>query len=202
MSPSNTTRKRGAAPRRKRRPAAPASPAPLSLRAYAKLRRVSPEAVSKAISSGRLRESVSRVGGAPKIADAALADREWEANTQQRVDQPAAPRDTPEYLAHRTAREAAGARREAAQAELAELELAERKGLLVNAEQARADVHAAFSLVKTRLLGVPIAVGQRIPELADQVVPIVDELIREALTELSARGETSGLNADDDSVAG
>jgi hypothetical protein len=56
--------------------------APLSLRAYARRRGVSPEAVSRAIERGRLRESVVRVGGAPKVANPELADREWARNTE------------------------------------------------------------------------------------------------------------------------
>lgn len=179
--------------KRKGKRTAEPPPAPMSLRAYAKRRGVSPEAVSKAITARRLRKSVTMVGGQPKIADPALADREWSSHTQPRVDQ-AAPRDPPEYLAHRTAREGASARLAAAQAELAEMHLRERKGELVDAEQARADVVNAFSLLKTKLLGIPTSVGQRLPELADQVVPVVDELIRDALLELSKRGVSDGVS--------
>lgn len=167
------------------------APQPLSLRAYARRRGVSAEAVSKAITDGRLKESVTRVDGAPKIADPELADREWEANTRPRIDQVATDGAAAELLASRTTREAAAARREVAQAELAELELQERRGQLVDAEEARAAVIAAFSLVKTRLLAVPSRVGQRLTHLADEVVPVVDELIREALQELAERGSNS-----------
>lgn len=61
---------------------------PISLRAYARHRRVSAEAVSKAIAVGRLTASVTLVDGAPKIANAALADEEWARNTRPRVDHP------------------------------------------------------------------------------------------------------------------
>lgn len=186
--------------KRKRKRSKPAVAPPMSLRAYAKRRGVSAEAVSKAVSTGRLRESVRLVGGAPKIADAQLADREWSANTQPRVDQPAArePRDPPEYLAHRTAREGAAARREAAQAEIAEMDLAERKGELIPIDQARRDVLDKFTVVKTRLLGVPTRIAQRFPELGAEVVPVIDELLREALEEL-ADGDPE--RADDANVA-
>lgn len=161
-------------------------PKPLSLRAYAKLRKCTVEAVSKAIASGRLRESVVRVGGAPKIADAKLADREWEANTQVRAERTEpAPRDLPEYFVSRSQRETAAARREAAQAELAELELAERKGRLIPVEQARRDVMDRFAIVKTRILGVPRGVAQQLPEMAPVVVPVLEDLLREALRELA-----------------
>ena len=81
--------------------------------------------------------------------------------------------------------------RAAAQAELAELELAARRGHLIDAEQARADVIAAFSLTKTKLLAIPSALGQLVPDIAERVVPEVDQLIRDALEELSARGGDS-----------
>lgn len=170
------------------------TPEPLSQRAYAKHRNVSPEAVSKAIAEGRLRESVVMVGGVAKIADAELADLEWEENTRARSDEPRAPlpRDLPEYYSARAVREGSAARREAAQADLAEIELAKRRGQLIDAEDARADVIAAFSLVKTRLLGVPSLLAQRFPHLAVEVTPVLDELIREALEELSARGGDGG----------
>jgi len=65
--------------------------APISLRAYAKRRAAaglpgsSPEAVSKAVKSGRLSRSVVLVDGEPKIADPELADREWLARSAPRI---------------------------------------------------------------------------------------------------------------------
>jgi hypothetical protein len=53
----------------------------LSLRAYARHRGCSDKAVRRAIDAGRLRQSVSLTRAGPKIADAALADREWLENT-------------------------------------------------------------------------------------------------------------------------
>ena len=192
---------------------------PLSLRAYALRRGVSAEAVSKAVAAGRLDKSVARdKNGAPKIADPDLADREWEANTRQRIDRPAdiassgdrvslternlvdlaarerhgngnannLPDGVPAYNVSQAVRAAAAARREVVQADLAEFELAAKRGRLIDADQARADVIAAYSVVKTRLLAVPSRVAQRLPHVARAVVPVVDELIREALEELSA----------------
>src|SRR5678815_1744439 len=79
----------------------------------------------------------------------------------------------------------ARARREAALADLAELDVAERRGELISVEQARADVLDRFTTVRTRILGVPSRVAQRLPGLAAEVVPVVDELLREALSELA-----------------
>ena len=179
------------------------------MRAYALRRGVSAEAVSKAVAAGRLDKSVARdKNGAPKIADPELADREWAANTRLAIPPPGPPRPArnsvtahripptpeprpdglPDLNTSRALRAAAGARREAAQADLAELELAAKRGRLIDADQARADVIAAYSVVKTRLLAVPSRVAQRLPHVARAVVPVVDELIREALEELSAEG--------------
>jgi hypothetical protein len=161
---------------------------PLSLRAYARRRGVSPEAVSKAVADGRLTESVTRAYGAPKIADPELADREWEANTRPRTDgsTPSTPSSGASgYHESRAIREAADARRAIAQADLADLELLERRRQLVDAERARSDVIRAFSLVKTKLLAVPTRVGQRFPHLIEDVIPFVEQMIREALEELA-----------------
>jgi phage terminase Nu1 subunit (DNA packaging protein) len=171
---------------------------PLSLRAYARRRGVSAEAVSKAVAAGRLRDAVVVVDGQPKIGDPELADREWEGNTRPRADK-AAPAarsegdaDIPDYLESRALREAAAARREAALADEAELDLAKRRGELIDAEDARGERIEAYSLVKARLLAVPSQVAQRLPHLATEVEPVIDELIREALQELSERARSTG----------
>lgn len=72
-----------------------------------------------------------------------------------------------------------------AKATLAELDVAERRGELIAVDQARADVIDKFSIVRTRILGVPSRIAQRLPAIADQVVPLLDELLREALEELA-----------------
>lgn len=179
----------------------------MSLRGYATRRGVSPESVSKAITAGRLRSSVVLIGGQPKIADAELADREWEANTQPRIDQPRRkapptpaieeeddelPEGVPAYDVSRAVREAHAARREAALADLAEIDVAERNEELVPVDEARSYMIDKFTTVKTRLLGVPSRVASRLPELASQVEPVVDALIREVLEELAAEDDGDG----------
>lgn len=186
----------------------------MTLTAYAAHRGCSVKAVSKAVAAGRLVESVGRnERDQPTILDAALADREWGANTRQRADRPAVPHGTPQravasievekpetdpaprradlpagvpvYSVSQAVRAAAAARREIAAADTAELELAAKRGQLVDAEAARADVEQAYSLVKTRLLRVPSDLAQRLPHLAAEVVPVLEELQREALEELA-----------------
>lgn len=184
---------------------------PISLTAYAKRRGVSPVAVSKAVTTGRLTASVVRdERGAPKIADPDLADREWAANTRPRIDHPPAPAaegPPPAPRSRRQSRHAvpmaavaedddparprvpdyneSRARREAALADMAELEVAERRGALVPVDEARAEVRERYTRVRTRLLGVPSRVAQRLPHVAGEVVPFLDELLREALEELA-----------------
>jgi len=171
---------------------------PLSLRAYARRRGVSAEAVSKAVASGRLLDSVVVVDGQRKIADPELADREWADNTRPRGEaaEPApspsraaaAPDDeVPPLPLSLAKRAAADARRAVAQADLAELDVGERRGELVSAAAVRSDVESRYAIVRTKMLGVPSRVGQRLPELAARVAPVVEELIREALEELSDR---------------
>lgn len=182
---------------------------PISLREYARLRGVSAEAVSKAVTAGRLRESVVQVGGKPKIGDVELADREWGANTRPRADMPlppkrgarptedgdeALPEGVPSYNVSRAVREFHASRRECALADGAEIDVAEKKGELVSVPEARDYVTKKFAAVKTRILGVPSRMAQRLPELAAEVVPVVEELLREALEELAAEdgGDAEG----------
>lgn len=121
------------------------------------------------------------------------------ANTRPRCDQRAAVQPgTPDLNTSRALRAAAAARREAALAEIAELDLAERKGQVLDIDQVRADVIAKFSMVKTRLLGVPSRARQRDPSLTGRQVAMVDELIREALEELAA-GADRGAHAEGES---
>jgi hypothetical protein len=54
---------------------------PLSVRAYARHRGASHQAVLRAIARGRLSASLTTVDGVTKIADVALADKEWAATT-------------------------------------------------------------------------------------------------------------------------
>lgn len=175
----------------------------MSLRTYARHRGVSVEAVSKAITAGRLRESVVKVDGQPKIASIEIADTEWIANTRPRVDHPPVPPrpmpstsrdasefggdadDPPDYNRSRAVREAHAARREAALADMAEIEVAEKREELVPVAEARAYITDKFTVVKTRILGVPSGVAQRLPNLAAEVVPVMDSLLREVLEELA-----------------
>ena len=161
---------------------------PISLRAYSRHRGCSLAAVQEARDSGRLVESLTADG---KISDAALADREWDANTREDRRPITGPAAAPEALPTSRPKhdlQELRARELAARAELMELELGERKRELVPVAAARADVMAMYAVVKTRLLAVPSALAQRLscPEdLKREIALQADDLIRAALDELS-----------------
>jgi len=153
---------------------------PISLSAYAKHRGVSIEAVRRARDSGRLEGAIVIVltaAGKPqsKIASVEAADRAWARNT---ASSSIAGPDIPSFADSR-------ARREAARAGLATLQLMRERGRLVSVDAVRAAVAAKFSEVRTKLLGVPTRLKQRSAIVADDDVRLVDELIREALEALA-----------------
>lgn len=183
---------------------------PMSCRAYAKRRGVSAMAVSEAIKNGRLVKSVVRNEfGQPKIADADLADREWEANTdsskranaaggvdprgatlggipieQPEDDEPTPPKREVDESGVETVASATQ-RLKAAQADLAELKFAEAAGELVPARDVEARMVSVFTSCKTRLLAIPSRARQALPHLSNADVTAIEALVREALEELT-----------------
>jgi hypothetical protein len=169
----------------------------ISLRKYAEHRGVSHTAVQRAIQSGRLRESLEIVNGRPQIRDVETADREWHANTRPTLANMATttpPRATAQPTDDGVCTvpdiNESRARREAALAGLAELDLEERRGKLVPVDEARATVIDRFTAVRTRLLGLPSRCRQQLPNLTDVDVRMIDDLVREALEELAADDAT------------
>jgi hypothetical protein len=206
---------------------------PISLGDYAKHRRAlelpgtSKQAVSKAISSGRLVKSIVRdANGAPKVADAELADREWAAGTdhskapgsvKERASAPAvqAPpaRPRPNHVRAVPPPEPPpegepgaapldlnlaqeSAREKHWKANAAEIAYRERVGQLVDSEEMKAAVADAFTRVRGRLAGLPTRIRQQIPHLAAEEVAIIEALVREALEELALKLESE--EEDDD----
>lgn len=168
----------------------PRKPKPISLREYARHRKEAGlaggthHAVQVAIESGRLAKSVTPDG---KIVSAEAADAEWAATTH--VDRvplsgpTAAGALAPDLAESR-------ARREAAEASLAEIELWERRGELVLAGDVEAKLVNVFSHCKTKLLAVPARARQRDPDLTDAQVELFELLIREALEDLASPVES------------
>lgn len=154
---------------------------------------MSVEAVSKAVAAGRLPRSVVIVNGQPKIGDVDLANQEWEANTRPRIDHPRVPHRGPRSSGgddgvvgeHKEAYDAARARRESALADLAEIEVAEKRDELVPFEEAREYMIEKFTVAKTKILGVPSRLAQQLPHLAAEVTPVLDALLREAMEEFA-----------------
>jgi hypothetical protein len=174
---------------------------PLSLRGYAKHRGVTLGAVQRAIESGRLVKSLTKVNGATKIADPAAADGEWAANTDPaRTARPAAggPQGAPgapdpaalaAALAPRPDDPVdvteARVRLLTAQAELAEHELALKRGEVVPAAEVEGAWAGIVTASRARLLGVPSRMKELIPHLTTDEMVTLDDLIREALEELA-----------------
>jgi hypothetical protein len=138
----------------------------ISLAEYARHRGVSRSAVSKAARVGR----ISLIDG--KV-DREVADIQWERRTDfhqsQRASRrrsaqiaaagPSAPGGAAAYLGDESSPRA---RREAAQADLAELELAERRGELVSAQ-------AVEQALATKILSV----RESLDTLADRITPLL-----------------------------
>ena len=129
---------------------------------YARHRGCSKVAVGKAVKAGR----ISLVNG--KI-DLAVADIQWERNSRARASahtsaqlpldaMPAnvEPTKADDYMHNRN-------RREAAEAERAELSLAEDKGQLIRVDAVKAAVASVFSAARDALLQIPARLG---PQLA------------------------------------
>lgn len=145
------------------------------------------QAVREAIRSCRLVRAIA--GG--KI-NAAIADEEWKGATLEDrvpITGPAArrPRDDDGLPDGIPALHESRARREAAEAALAEIELAEKRGELVLAGDVEARLVNVFSSCKKKLLAVPSQVRQRDPSMTPEQVDLVESVIREALEDL-ARG--------------
>jgi hypothetical protein len=176
-----------------KRPAKKPSTVPvlMGLREYAlhrKARRLAGgthRAVQVAIRDGRLVRAV-RDG---KI-DAAIADKEWSsvtlANRIPHTGPTAVESDGDDELPPGMPSLAESrARREAAEAALAEIELAEKRGELVLARDVESRLVNVFAHSKTKLLGVPARVRQGDPSLTDTQIELIESMIRDALEELA-----------------
>jgi hypothetical protein len=159
----------------------------LSLSAYARHRNAmglpggSLKAVQVAIQGGRLRACITPD---KRIRDAQEADAEWLLNT--RADM--VPHTGPTSCGGVVDPPALGeskARKEAALAELAEIELAEKRGELVKAKDVESKLADTFSACKTKLLGIAARVRQRDPSLTSVQIALIETLVREALDDLA-----------------
>ena len=172
----------------------------VSLRAYARSRGCSLRGVQKAIASGRLVDAVTADSkGRPKIVSIELADREWAANTDESFHRglpcpqaasnvkPAEPSPAatpfPPFAESK-------ARRERALAEMAEIELAARRGELIAIAAVTAGWTNIITRARTHLLALPSKAKATLPHLSLADVSTLDRLVRAALEELAEAGDT------------
>lgn len=155
-----------------------------SLRAYASERGISHEAVRQAIKAGRLVKSIVYVKGEPKIADEAMADKEWAANTDQSkprnriTGDPKHRRQAGEQMkpmANDGGGESEGpsyaksrAIREAYMARLAKLEFDEKAGKAVSADAVRIAIFNTARRARDMLMAVPDRVAPLVVGQTDQ----------------------------------
>ena len=134
----------------------------LSARAYSISREISLVGVVKAINSGRLAKSVTKLPNGRYQIDPDLADQEWQMNTDSgkhgktrsfNAPPPALPTaDEPgETLTYAEAR----AQHERFKSRLAELEVATIEGKLVNADEVKRESFRAARQVRDSLLNLP-----------------------------------------------
>lgn len=92
--------------------------------------------------------------------------------------------DIPDYNESR-------ARSEFEKANLLELERRQKEGLLVPRKEVETTWATVITMAKTKILGVPSRVKQRIPHLSLEEVDIISAIIREALQEIADQAEAT-----------
>lgn len=164
----------------------------LSAKAYAKHRGVSLAAVLKAISEERLKASVRRKGPGYQI-DVAQADAEWAANTDSGTGAPAhaknrqaEPDDIEAEDGQPITYAEARAQHERFKARLAQLELEQREGKLVEADAVRRESFRVARIVRDALLNLPDRVAGELAAETNQfkVHQRLVQEIRRALEDL------------------
>jgi hypothetical protein len=188
--------------------------APITQAAYARHRAAAglpgatKVAVGRAVKSGRLSGSLVMVDGVARVRDVALADREWEANTDvsmrlraQGFTTPAAalaalmPRaePAPPTIDAPPTEEPEGTdpadfqaqrlKKERALASMAELKYREAALQLIPARDVERQLTGYLSSCKTRLLAIPSRAKQDLPHLTTTDLAVFERLVREALEE-------------------
>ena len=164
----------------------------MSQRAYAAHRKArgldggSPSAVRAAITAGRLARSLTKDG---KIRDPEDADAEWLATTMANRVPHTGPTSNGNGHAPNPLQEHR-ARREAAEARLAEIELEEKERSLVRAADVESHLVNVIKACQTKLLGLVARARAQDPSLSAQQLAMFDRLLRECLEDLS-NGDTS-----------
>ena len=152
----------------------------------ARLKKVSPQAVYKAINQGRVTPVVDNDGKVMLDKDAFETD--WEktyhpnqmkkANNYHKPRQKAVISDIPAY-------EESRARTEHLKAELLDIERKQKEKDLVDSKQVQAKWLEVISIAKNKVLGIPSKAKQRIPELDVSAMNCLEDIVRESLEEIA-----------------
>ena len=152
----------------------------------ARLKKVSPQAVYKAINQGRVTPVVDNDGKVMLDKDAFETD--WEktyhpnqmkkANNYHKPRQKAVISDIPAY-------EESRARTEHLKAELLDIERKQKEQQLVDSKQVQAKWLEVISIAKNKVLGIPSKAKQRIPELDVSAMNCLEDIVRESLEEIA-----------------
>ena len=125
----------------------------------------------------------TRLDSPQPLRPAAERTRPAKVKAAKPVPAPEQPRELPVDLpAYNDSR----ARTEFEKANLLELDRKTKEGLLLRREDVDQAWNQAVNLTRTKLLGVPSTVKQRIPHLELEEVELIAALIREALEELAS----------------
>jgi phage terminase Nu1 subunit (DNA packaging protein) len=173
---------------------------------YAEMRGCAASAVTRAVKEGRI-TTIAGDGGREMI-DPAVADIQWARNTRARADSapalpdaasgpgraprsqsssrpddPAADLDPDDGNTYWSAR----ARREAAEAEIAEMKLAEMQGLLIRADAVRSAWASKIGAARDALLQIPARLAPVLAAESDlaAVTQLLEAELRQALSDLS-----------------
>ena len=163
---------------------------------FARRMGVSPRAVTRAINDGRITATLDERGRT--WIEPGSAAREWSENSRFRIEASGAGQiqAIDSAAAIRSITESR-AMREDYEARLAQLKYDTAVGTLVRADEVQAAWCSIIAATRTRLLAVPTKAKIRMPVLNTAQIEIIEDLIREALEDLSASGKAGG--ADDGS---
>jgi len=151
----------------------------------ARLKKVTPQAVYKAINQGRITPVVDNDGKVMLDKDAFEVD--WEKtyhppsikkNNYHKPRKKTVELDIPTY-------EESRARTEYLKAELLEIERKQKEKDLVDSKQVKAAWLQLITLTKTKVLGIPSKAKQRIPDLDVSAMNSLEDIVRESLEEIA-----------------
>jgi hypothetical protein len=171
----------------------------LKLSDYAKLIGKTPQAVRKAIGDGRIKKGVTQ-GKRGYLIDAAVANREWNSNTdesQQRtaevIRQGKASAAGMEQLPNAPSYSKARAIGEVYKSKLLELEFKEKAGQLINADEATAAQFKITRIFRDAVQNIPVRVvselaaivGELTPDKRHEMMLVMQREIDRSLTQLA-----------------